>query len=282
MTLVAQPPAPFDWGSSSLTSAWLRAAEQRNRMLAAATERMFAFAGIGEGSRVLDVGTGTGDTALMLAHRVGPAGEVVATDNAPAMVEAATRAARASGLGHVDVVLHDIGAAPLRDVGTFDAATARNVLMFLNDIPRAVSFIRAVLRPRARLAAVVWAEPGRNPFQGILIDSVRARGDRVRPIPEIEKQFVLSSPEVLAHVFERAGFESVVVERVPTAREFDSLSTAMRFLDDVPLYREPFSALSGTERVEALAEIERAYGAFVGANGRTVFPAESLVVAGSA
>src|SRR5437660_10359430 len=41
------------------------------------TERLFREAGIGSGQRVLDIGSGVGDVAILAARLVGPSGEVV-------------------------------------------------------------------------------------------------------------------------------------------------------------------------------------------------------------
>ena len=48
--------------------------------LAPVTERFFQEAGIGLGQRVLDVGSGVGDVAMLLAGLVGSSGEVVAIE----------------------------------------------------------------------------------------------------------------------------------------------------------------------------------------------------------
>jgi predicted methyltransferase len=44
------------------------------------TERCFREAGIGLGQRVLDLGSGVGDVALLLARLVGPTGEVIGVE----------------------------------------------------------------------------------------------------------------------------------------------------------------------------------------------------------
>ncbi len=47
------------------------------------TERLFREAGIGPGQRVLDLGSGVGDVAMLAARLVGPSGEVVGIERDP-------------------------------------------------------------------------------------------------------------------------------------------------------------------------------------------------------
>src|ERR1700745_74360 len=51
--------------------------------LAPLTERLFREAGIGRGQRVLDLGSGVGDVAMLAARLVGPSGEVVGVEPDP-------------------------------------------------------------------------------------------------------------------------------------------------------------------------------------------------------
>ena len=53
------------------------------KWLAVHTERLFREAGIGPGQRVLDLGSGVGDVALIAARLVGPTGEVVGIERDP-------------------------------------------------------------------------------------------------------------------------------------------------------------------------------------------------------
>src|SRR5438876_12397353 len=61
---------------------------QQAARLAPLTERLFREAGIGPGQRVLDLGSGVGDVAMLAARLVSPSGEVVSAKlevNKPAL-----------------------------------------------------------------------------------------------------------------------------------------------------------------------------------------------------
>lgn len=102
---------------------------------------------VAAGSRVLDVGAGTGTLALTLADRVGAAGSVVAVDPAEEMV----RFARAKAARRGTSVTFDVGAAqalPYPD-STFDAAVTTLVLHHVPAELRAtaVTELLRVVRP---------------------------------------------------------------------------------------------------------------------------------------
>ncbi len=68
------------------------------RFSGALAERMLALAELRPGTRVLDVGTGTGLVALRAARDVGGAGRVVGVDLSPGMLGRARAKAREAGL----------------------------------------------------------------------------------------------------------------------------------------------------------------------------------------
>jgi ubiquinone/menaquinone biosynthesis C-methylase UbiE len=267
------------WESDELAATWVRVAEARNRMMAPATERMFALAGIAEGMQVLDLGAGAGDTALMLAQRVGATGSVLATDLSAQMVRATVEAARVAGAGNVSAQVMNAAALDL-PAGSFDAAVARNSIMFIDDLGAALRGVHRVLRHGGRFATITWAEWANNPFNSILNEAVRRHGRLPDKAPELVRAFSLTDPEALRQAFGRAGFDGVAVERVQGIRAFPSLEGAMKPFGEV-LYREFMSAMTAQERERALADVRRGFAAFVAENGTCSFPIESLVVAGS-
>src|SRR3982751_1757782 len=87
-----------------VTPGWL-ASEGHTELVSGA----FGAAGVqridlSAGQRVLDIGCGSGSTTLALAAAVGPSGTAVGVDIAPAMVEAARRAAAAAGVTNATFV----------------------------------------------------------------------------------------------------------------------------------------------------------------------------------
>ena len=110
------------------------------------TERLLAQAGVGKGMRVLDLGCGAGDVAILLARLVGSSGAVLGVDRELAMLSKARERVAELGLTQVSFVQGDfrqLGA----EVGTFDAAFGRLVLMYQADPVEAIKAVSSRVRP---------------------------------------------------------------------------------------------------------------------------------------
>ena len=100
-------------------------------LLGPATERLLHAAGIGTGMRVLDVGSGVGDVALIAGVLVGAAGSVLGIDRDEKSV--ATAAARAETLGARSVGFATADLDTYVADTPFDAVVGRLVLMYSPD-----------------------------------------------------------------------------------------------------------------------------------------------------
>lgn len=118
--------------------------QQQAALFRPITERFFRAAGLRDGMRVLDVGSGGGDVAFLVAEIVGPTGQVVGVDmDGRALATARSRAERL-GLGHVTFVEGD---ARTLDLGAeFDAAVGRLVLLYLAHPAEGLAAIAARVR----------------------------------------------------------------------------------------------------------------------------------------
>jgi 2-polyprenyl-3-methyl-5-hydroxy-6-metoxy-1,4-benzoquinol methylase len=107
------------------------------RLIDPITRRFLVSAGIKEGMRILDVGSGAGDVAMLLAGLVGPKGEIVGTDPAPTAIEPAEKRVKASSLANVTFRRGDPTAMIFDRL--FDAVVGRYVLQFIPDPSAAIA-----------------------------------------------------------------------------------------------------------------------------------------------
>ena len=178
-------------------------------------ERAADLARLAPGSRVLDVATGTGDLALELARRVGPAGEVVGSDFSEAMLARARRKANPAD-AELRFEWGDALELPYADA-TFDAATVGFGARNFSDLARGLAEMVRVVRPGGRVVVLEFTSPTRAPlsiFYSLWFDRVvpvlgRLAGDpdAYSYLPNSVKRF--PAPEGLAAELHRAGLREI-------------------------------------------------------------------------
>ena len=117
------------------------------------TRRYFKRAGIGPGMRVLDIGSGPGDTAILAAELVVPTGQVVGIDRSAKALAAARSRAKDRSFRHVDFIEGEPDAVTFDR--PFDAIVGRYVLMFQ---PDPVAVLREALKHLKPGGIVVFHE----------------------------------------------------------------------------------------------------------------------------
>ncbi len=128
-------------------------------LLVPCTERVFREAGIGSGQRVLDIGSGVGDVAMLVARLVGPSGEVVGIErDSRAIARARDRVADA-GLTNIRFTQRD--ASDVECDRSFDAVVGRFILQFLPDPLAVLKRLHQVVRPGGIIA---FQEVSYTPF----------------------------------------------------------------------------------------------------------------------
>ena len=119
------------------------------------SELLCEAADLRAGSRVLDVATGSGNTALAAARR---RCEVTGLDYVPALLERARERAQAERLA-VRFEEGDAEKLPYPD-GAFDAVLSSFGVMFAPDQERAARELQRVCRPGGRIALASWTPEG--------------------------------------------------------------------------------------------------------------------------
>ena len=126
--------------------------------LAPCTERFFREAGIGPGQRVLDLGSGVGDVAMLAARLVGPSGGVVGIERDTRSIRRARTRVAEAGLRNVSFAQSDVSQVGAN--GSFDAVVGRFILMYLPDPVAVLRSVSHRVRPGGIVAfqEVSWAQ----------------------------------------------------------------------------------------------------------------------------
>ena len=108
-------------------------------------EQLVAVTPLRAGDRVMDAGAGTGFAAMAIAHRIGPAGRVLAVDISPRMLEQARALASAEGLQNVDTLEADVSDLHELPASSFDVVVCSAGLLYM-PVARALQQWRRLLK----------------------------------------------------------------------------------------------------------------------------------------
>ncbi|MFD0683806.1 class I SAM-dependent methyltransferase [Actinomadura fibrosa] len=161
-------------------------------------------AGVGTGTRLLDVGTGPG---FVSAEAVRRGADVSAMDADPDM--AATALRNVPGLDVHVAVLPEI---PFPD-GSFDAVVGNFVINHVGAPQVALDELRRILAPGGRLALSAWVMPGTGAL-GVVreaIDSVGVPWPDDVPVPPFMEY---GEPVAFRRLVVEAGYADVAVEEI--------------------------------------------------------------------
>lgn len=124
------------------------------RLIEPITRGFFVDAGIVPGMRVLDVGSGVGDVAFLVADLVGDTGEVVGVDRSATALAVARE--RADGRSSRNVFFKQADPAEMAFERPFDAVVGRYILMFQ---PDPAAMLRGVAAHVRAGGVLVFHEP---------------------------------------------------------------------------------------------------------------------------
>jgi ubiquinone/menaquinone biosynthesis C-methylase UbiE len=172
---------------------------------------MIAFAGIKNGERVLDVGTGTGSLAAAVEAGM-PASEITGIDPSDGFIAYAQQNAK-SNRTHFEVS----NAQTLKfGDASFDHTLALLVMNFIPDHEKAITEMRRVTRPDGIVSACVWDYDAGMEMLRFFWDEAIALDPSIEP--KDERHMKLSRQGQLADLWKKAGLvnvqdRSVVIEQ---------------------------------------------------------------------
>jgi len=266
---------------TSEVSGWEKWHDWQAQVMRPVTDWYLRAVGARPGQTIVDVACGSGLPALALAERVGASGNIVAVDVSPRMLTATRRKAAAAGLGNIET--RETAAAAIGGPdAAFDAVTCKDGLMFCPDMVAAVREMRRVLRPGARYAFSVWAEPEANPCFTTLFGAVGEVMKLPPPQPDSPGPFRLAAPGELERVVRAGGFTDVAIERVAVTWTFTSVAQHWEVFSETagPLERAA-ETLPPSELARLKQKIADAIAPFATVTGGLRIPGVELCAAGT-
>jgi enediyne biosynthesis protein CalE5 len=170
---------------------------------------------------VLDVAAGYGEPALTAARRVGPEGEVVATDIATEMMAFGRERAATAGLENIRFIESEAAALDFPEA-SFDAALSRWGIIFEPEPEVTAARIRGFLKPGARMAISSWGSIERVPMFALTMGTLVKRLGITPPPPGTPGPLARPTPEAIGALLEGGGFSNVEVEEIDVVFDYDS------------------------------------------------------------
>lgn len=212
--------------------------------------------GIGEGTRVLDVGCGSGEFCRLAAAR---GAAVSGIDAAEGMIEIARRQ-----LPDGDLRVGAMEGLPWDD-DSFDVVTAFNALQFAADLVASLAEGKRVARPGGKVAVCNWGRAEDSEMFAI-IGALRELQPPLPPGPPPPDPPAIGEPGVLEDLARQAGLDPVSADQVDVPFEAPDQETLGRALLS-PGGVAPAIEHSGEEAVrkailEAAAPFRRSDGSY--------------------
>jgi SAM-dependent methyltransferase len=161
------------------------------------------------GERVLDIGCGTGATAIPFAAAVGAGGHVTGVDISEPMLGQARQNIAKSAAGNITLVKADAQVHRFPP-GSFDLLISRFGVMFFADPTAAFTNLLAGLRQGGRLCMAVWASMADNAHWKIPFEIAVAHLGQPAPAdPREPGPMAFRDPAYLGEILTKAGFSAV-------------------------------------------------------------------------
>lgn len=194
------------------------------------------------GEQVLDVGSGPGFVAGLIADAVGPSGTVSGIDISDPMITLARE--HCAHQPRVDFRNADATDLPFPDV-SFDAVISTQVLEYVPDVDTALSEMHRVVRPAGRVVivgtdwdSIVWASPDRRRMNRMLEAWEQHAAD-----PRL--------PRTIGNRLSSAGFDVETPRVMPLFNPaFDENSYSVRMIDLIASFVAGQNEITGEEAEE--------------------------------
>ena len=159
---------------------------------------------------VLEVGCGTGSTALLLA---GDVRQITASDLSGNMIGAGSEKARDQGISNVKFVKAGLFDSAIEN-GPYDSILALNLLHLLEDTPAAIGRINGLLKPGGTFISETVCQPGSGaPFKFWLIKMILPLMQMIGKAPYVKFMEIAELEEIVSS----GGFKIIETGNYPAS-----------------------------------------------------------------
>lgn len=259
---------------------WAEDREKLDAMMQPIADAALAAAVATPGESVIDLGCGTGATAIALADLAGPEGRVLGVDVSRPMLEVAR--SRIGARRNVKFLEADAATASF-EPGSADLIFSKFGVMFFADPEAAFRNIHRAARAGGRLAFVCWRSMQENPFAMLPIGAaLKHLPPQPKPDPTAPGPFAFADPVRVGHILMQAGFKTPAFAAFDTKMVVGSdPASAARDAAMVGMASRLLAEASEAQREGAIADLTETYAQHMTAEG-VALDAHCWVVTASA
>jgi ubiquinone/menaquinone biosynthesis C-methylase UbiE len=265
----------------AVAGSWDERHAYMERVARPVTERLIERLAPKPGDTILELAGGTGVVGLTVAIHLQGRGQVLVSDFAEPMVEAARRHGDELSLANVEYRVLDAENLDLPD-DSFDGVVCRWGYMLMPEPGKALAETRRVLTPGGRLSCAVFGRAEDNPWASVPAGVLIERGHMPPPEAGAPGILALGDPSRLRRMVAEAGFSDPQLDEVTFAWTFASEDDYWQFLTEVAgAISMMLGRLDEDERRDVRAHIAERVAQYGTADGGLALPATCLVASTS-
>ncbi len=190
---------------------WLENFDTIDRFLVPLQSIALEAAAAQKGETIIDIGCGTGGTAVALAEQAAPDGQVLGVDISVPLIEEARKRSDAAGVTNVSFEVADAGAYGFAS-NSADLIFSRFGVMFFGEPYVAFENMRGAMKSDGRMVFACWQEMPKNTFFLVPIMAALEVLPPPEPLPpRAPGPFAFGEKDYVHDIMSKAGYRNIEI-----------------------------------------------------------------------